>query len=84
MVTGTVQGVGFRWFVQRVACSSGLTGYVRNLPNGSVEMVAEGDEQALVRLVEALQNGPPGARVSNVTVAWSDAQNEFVDFRISM
>lgn len=82
MVRGLVQGVGFRWFVQRIACSSGLTGYVSNKPAGGVEVVAEGDEQALNRLVEALRQGPPAARVENVNVIWSDAQNRYPGFTI--
>jgi acylphosphatase len=81
-VTGRVQGVGFRWFVQRMACSSGLTGFVRNLPNGGVEAVAEGDEQALDRLLDALRQGPPAARIEDVKAAWSEAQNTFTGFTI--
>ena len=82
-VTGAVQGVGFRWYVQRVACSSGLTGFVRNLPNGGVEVVAEGDEQALERLLYALRQGPPAARIEGVETSWSDAWGEHEGFTIN-
>ena len=81
-VTGRVQGVGFRWHVQRVACSSQLTGYVRNTPDGGVEVVVEGDEDALQRLLEALRQGPPAARVESVNVNWSQAMNGNNEFQI--
>jgi acylphosphatase len=81
-VTGIVQGVGFRWFVQRIACSSNLTGYVRNTPDGGVEVVAEGEEAALQRLVEALRLGPPGADIGYVDFTWHEATQEFGGFEI--
>jgi acylphosphatase len=61
-----VQGVGFRWFVARHARTLGLTGYARNLPNGSVEVVAEGPEEALPALEELLRRGPASAQVDRV------------------
>lgn len=82
-VTGRVQGVGFRWFVQRVACSSGLTGYVRNLHGGGVEVVAEGEEPALQRLLESLRQGPPGARIDRVDHVWQRDVHQFTSFEIS-
>lgn len=82
-VNGRVQGVGFRWHVQRIACSSGLTGYVRNRHDGGVEVVAEGEESALQRLLEALRQGPPGARIDNVAVAWDEATGQYHDFGIT-
>jgi acylphosphatase len=65
-VTGHVQGVGFRWFVARHARSLGLSGYARNLEDGRVEVVAIGDEPALVRLEELLRSGPANAQVTGV------------------
>ncbi len=66
-ISGAVQGVGFRWFVARHARTLGLTGQARNLPDGSVEVVASGvDESALARLEELLRAGPASARVSQV------------------
>jgi acylphosphatase len=65
-VTGHVQGVGFRWFVARHARSLGLSGYARNLEDGRVEVVAIGDEPALVRLEELLRSGPANAHVIGV------------------
>jgi acylphosphatase len=65
-VTGQVQGVGFRWFVARHARSLGLSGYARNLEDGRVEVIATGDEPALVRLEEVLRSGPANAQVTGV------------------
>jgi acylphosphatase len=67
LVSGRVQGVGFRWFVLRLAEREGLTGYVRNLPDGRVEVMAGGTAESHARLEEALRRGPPGARVADVT-----------------
>jgi acylphosphatase len=67
LVSGMVQGVGFRWFVARHARALGLTGFARNLPDGGVEVVACGaDSAALSRLEELLRTGPASARVARV------------------
>lgn len=66
-VSGVVQGVGFRWFVRERARRLGLAGWVRNLPDGSVEVVAEGDRGQLELLMGELRKGPQGARVDAVT-----------------
>ena len=65
-VTGVVQGVGFRWFVRERARRLGLAGWVRNLPDGSVEVFAEGDQGQLDLLEGELQKGPQGARVASL------------------
>ena len=65
-VFGMVQGVGFRWFVARHARSLGLTGYARNLPNGSVEVIVDGPEEAVPALERLLQAGPASAQVDRV------------------
>jgi len=65
-VSGHVQGVGFRFFVQDRAAVEGLHGYVRNLPDGRVEAVLEGDEESVLRVERALHRGPSGARVDHV------------------
>ena len=64
VVRGRVQGVGFRWFVTRVAGKLGLDGTVRNLPDGSVEVVARGKAADLRKLAEGLNRGPLTARVT--------------------
>jgi acylphosphatase len=65
-VRGLVQGVGFRWFVWREAKRLGLGGLVRNLPDGAVEVVSQGPEQALDALEHTLARGPAMARVEGV------------------
>jgi acylphosphatase len=68
-VTGVVQGVGFRWFVRERARRLGLSGWVRNLPDGSVEVLADGEQGQLDLLMGELRRGPDGARVSGVVAA---------------
>jgi acylphosphatase len=80
-VRGQVQGVGFRWFVQRNGRNLGLTGYARNLADGRrVEVVAEGERSALEHLLNALRRGPEGAYVESVQHSFSEATGEFSGF----
>ena len=65
-ISGRVQGVGFRYYVHDVATAEGVTGFVRNLPDGRVEAYVEGDEDAVLRVERALRAGPGGARVEHV------------------
>ena len=81
-VYGRVQGVFFRAFVARHARDMGLAGYVRNLPDGAVEVWAEGERNQLERLSSFLNVGPPGARVKEVVTSWSEFTGNFPDFRI--
>jgi acylphosphatase len=69
VVHGRVQGVGFRWFVREAARQAGLAGWVRNNPDGSVELVAAGDAEALESLRRAVEAGPPGATVTGVAAS---------------
>jgi acylphosphatase len=83
IVRGIVQGVGFRYFVVHHAHRiGGITGYVRNLRDGSVEVVAEGERERLERLLTHLRQGPSGAVVEGVEVSWDQPTGEFPDFRI--
>lgn len=66
LVRGRVQGVGFRWFVMRVANGLQVAGYVRNLPDGQVEVCAKGTPEALATLEQELARGPRGASVESV------------------
>lgn len=68
VVSGRVQGVYFRDTVRRAALAAGVSGWVRNNPDGTVEAVLEGDEDAVERVVAVCRRGPPGARVEDVTV----------------
>lgn len=68
LVSGRVQGVGFRWSCRRVADSQGLAGWCRNLPDGRVEACFEGEPPAVERAVAWCRSGPPGALVTDVEV----------------
>jgi len=81
-VRGQVQGVGFRWFVQREAARLGLDGWVANRYDGSVEVVAEGSETALGELVLLLWEGPPGSSVSDVETHHEPARGNLAGFII--
>ncbi len=67
LISGIVQGVGYRYFALRAARRHGLVGYVRNLPDGRVEVVAEGEPEAIEAFARELQRGPAAARVTRVT-----------------
>lgn len=82
LVSGRVTGVGFRYFIQDVARREGLTGVVRNLPDGRVEAVAEGDEESLTRLEVAVRRGPPHARVEAITVDHLAPTARYLNFSI--
>jgi len=81
-VRGHVQGVFYRAFVESHALEMNLTGYVRNLPDDSVEVVAQGDRKKLEKLVELLKKGPPAAKVENVEVVWGKFTGEFTQFGV--
>jgi acylphosphatase len=77
VVSGRVQGVGFRWFAVRLAEKTGVTGWVRNLPDGRVEIAAKGSAEALSELEKGLRAGPGTARVEGVEK--SDIPHELID-----
>lgn len=81
-VRGRVQGVGFRWFVSRVASRLELDGWVSNRSDGSVQVVAEGPEPALESLLVALERGPQGAHVDRVDVRHGEATARLQGFEI--
>ena len=82
IVHGVVQGVGFRYFVVDTCRELGLSGWVRNLPDGAVEAVAEGPHPALEELERRLAHGPRAARVTGVESCWPAATGEFRDFGV--
>lgn len=82
IVSGRVQGVGFRFFVQRAAQVDGLHGWVRNLDDGRVEARAEGDIEALVRFERQIRTGPGAARVDHVETTLSSATGHDTGFSI--
>lgn len=84
LVSGQVQGVGFRWFAKRGADGLGLVGWARNLPNGDVEVVARGPRSALEAFDEDLWRGPSMARVENVEKSYLPHQPaEYKSFDIN-
>jgi acylphosphatase len=83
IVEGVVQGVNFRYHTRRVARSLLLTGWVRNRPDGCVEVLAEGARESLAHLLAFLRKGPPSARVDRATPAWLHYTGEFDAFEIT-
>jgi acylphosphatase len=82
-VTGRVQGVFFRQTTANVGTRLGVTGWVRNLPDGDVEAVIEGEREPVERLIAWCHHGPPSARVDGVSVSWETAAGEFCRFSVS-
>ena len=82
IVKGRVQRVGFRFFVENAAQREGIQGYVRNQHDGSVEIVAEGDMEALQRFEMAVRRGPSGARVDDVDTIGVEPSSRFAGFRV--
>ncbi|MFW5709344.1 MAG: acylphosphatase [Chloroflexota bacterium] len=82
-IHGRVQGVNFRHTTQQRAKHLKLTGWVRNLPDGRVEIIAEGEREQLNNLLDWVHEGPPMASVSNVEANWHSATGEFTEFSVS-
>jgi len=82
VVQGRVQGVGFRVFVYEHANALDLTGWVRNLGDGSVEVLAEGTPARLASLLERLRKGPRGALVTHISDEWDNAKGEYSSFEV--
>ena len=83
IVSGRVQGVFFRDHTRKCAASLQLLGWVRNLPDGRVEAVVEGEKEQIDALISRVREGPPLASVTDAVVTWEDFQDEFTDFRIT-
>lgn len=82
IVTGLVQGVGFRYFIYKRAIELGLRGFVKNNFDGNVEIVVEGEKDKIHLLIEHAKIGPRSAYVKDVKVTWDEDKNEFKDFQI--
>ena len=82
IVQGRVQGVYYRDFTAGNAVRLGLTGYVHNLPGGSVEIHAEGTRKQLETLAELLKEGPPNARVDNLAITWMEYAGQYHNFSV--
>lgn len=83
VVHGRVQGVNFRFYTLDAARRHSVTGWVRNLPDGTVEVTAEGTREQLDGLLKFLHQGPSGARVTGVDVEWRRATGQFKEFRVT-
>lgn len=84
VIHGIVQGVGYRYFTLRQAQQLNLCGYVKNLPNGCVEVLATGDKASLERLINMMDQGPAGAYVTKIESEWlPEATQEYSDFKIT-
>ena len=83
VIHGDVQGVGFRWFMVDEARPLGVRGWVRNRPDGSVEVTAEGRRHDLESLLGAARRGPRGSEVTDVDVDWTEARGDLGTFGIS-
>jgi acylphosphatase len=81
-IIGRVQGVGYRQFVKSKARKLGLTGWVANIPDGSVEAVVQGEKQRIEMLIQDCQRGPYLAEVRDIQVRWEEAGTLFDDFTI--
>ena len=81
-ISGLVQGVNFRFYTRQKAQALGIGGWVRNLRDGRVEVVAEGSEERIKHLIDFLKKGPPGAKVVNVEIKEEDYKGEFKYFDI--
>ncbi len=82
-IEGKVQGVGYRYFVRARALELDLSGYARNLPDGKVVVVAEGDKKELDTLVDYLKRGPSRARVNEVMISASPFTGNYTGFFIT-
>jgi acylphosphatase len=82
-VSGRVQGVFFRAETADMADRLGLVGWVRNLPDGRVEALFEGEKEDVEKALDFCRRGPSGARVQNLDLKWEDWRGEFEDFRVA-
>ena len=81
-VSGRVQGVFFRSHTAEKAGELGLTGWVRNLKDGRVEAIFEGEKEKIEKIIEWVKKGPPFSRVENFEILWEDFKREFENFKI--
>ena len=83
LFSGTVQGVGFRFTVNRIARHFVVTGFVRNLPNGKVSLLAEGDDTVLGDFLVAIQESEMGRFIQDAEIEWKEAEGEYSVFGIA-
>lgn len=83
-VRGIVQRVGFRYWIYKAAIKRSVKGFVKNEPDGSVIIVAEGPREDLEYIIKLAEEGPPEAVVENIEVKWEDYKGEFKEFSIAI
>src|SRR5688572_13769093 len=82
LYTGRVQGVGFRYTAERQALAAGLTGWVKNLPDGRVELVCEGSKDTIDKFLDGIKASHLGPHIKKVDVRWENPNGEFSDFTV--
>ena len=82
LISGKVQGVYYRAYAKTNAEKVRVTGYVKNMPDGRVEVVAEGDEFDVLSFIQFIRSGPPGSVIDGFDVEWLPDRGEFKDFEI--
>ena len=82
LVQGQVQGIGYRFFALKTARIVGVSGWVKNLPTGEVELEAEGEDTAIKQYIQTLRTKHPWAQIDNVAVNWLPYEGKFQDFKI--
>ncbi len=80
--SGRVQGVGFRFTAERIALDLGVTGWVKNLSDGRVEVLCEGPRERIEALLEGIRRSPLGSKITKTACAWESPTDEFPDFRV--
>lgn len=83
IITGLVQGVYYRVSARKEALALGLTGWIKNRPDGAVEAAIEGNREKAVKFIDWCRQGPPKSQVSDVQLEWEDYKGEYQDFRIT-
>ena len=84
VISGLVQGVGYRWFVTRKAKEYNLTGYVKNLYNGDVEVEAEGQKAMILDFVRDLRVGPRSGHVTDMKIDWDEYKGRYGSFEVKL
>ena len=82
LFSGSVQGVGFRYVTEMLSRKFPVTGFVRNLTDGRVEVVAEGEENSLIEFLAAIKNSEMGENICDTEVSWKDAEEIFIKFMV--
>lgn len=82
-ISGRVQGVWYRASTREIAVKHSVNGWVRNLPDGRVEALLEGDKESVQKVIDWCHQGPPGANVTEVNVTWAKASGEFRTFTVT-